>query len=51
MATCISLVMYSAQEEHGESGFGTVEEDEQDEQAGEIFRVSSCVESVYMRCM
>ena len=49
--TRLSLVMYSVQEEQGESGFGTVEEDEQDEQAGEIFRVSSCVESVCMRCM
>jgi len=48
VATCISLVMYSAQEEQGESGFGMVEENEQ---AEEIFRVNSCVESVCMRCM
>ena len=40
--------MYSVQNEQGESGFGTVEEDEQ---AEEIFRVNSCFESVCMRCM
>ena len=38
----------AAQEEQGESGFGMVEENEQ---AEEIFRVNSCVESVCMRCM
>ena len=48
VATRLPLVMHSVQEEQGESGFGTVEKDEQ---AEEIFRVNSCFESVCMRCM
>ena len=39
VATCISLVMYSAQEEQGESRFGTVEKNEQ---AEDIFREFMC---------
>ncbi len=38
-ATCLSLVIYSVQEEQGESRFGTVEKNEQ---AEDIFREFMC---------